>query len=170
MSNDGHKDPQTTDASLALQPSSIEGVIFRESKNVITERSVVRECYRKDWLLHDREIRHIIAVSSWPRQIMGWHKHLIQTDHVFVIKGSFKAVLFDDRDDSPTRAQLYSLQLSDLRPGVLVIPPGIWHAFENLTMEPATLLNYFDREFQYDDPDEYKLPPDTPYIPYSFGR
>jgi len=170
MSTQGTKDPQTTDADWRLSDSPIRGVVFRESSNIVTARSVVRECYRKDWALHDREIRHIIAVSSWPRQIMGWHKHLIQTDHLFPIKGSFKAVLYDDRDDSPSYRAIHVLQLSDLRPGVLVIPPGIWHAFENLTAEPATLLNYFDREFCYEDPDEYKLPLDSPEIPYSFAR
>jgi dTDP-4-dehydrorhamnose 3,5-epimerase len=169
MSNDGTKDPQSNDANWTLQQSSIRGVVFRETKNIITERSIVRECFRKDWALHDREIKHVIAVSSWPRQIMGWHKHLLQTDHVCVLKGTFKAVLFDDRDGSSTRGALYVMQLSDMRPGVLVIPPGIWHAFENLTMEPATLLNYFDREYRYDDPDEYKLPADTLDIPYSFS-
>lgn len=169
MSNDGKKDSQSSDANWTVRKSPIQGVLFRESKNVMTERAVVRECYRKDWALHDREIKHIIAVSSWPRQITGWHKHLIQTDHVFVVKGTFKGVLFDDRDESPTRGEIQVIQLSDMRPGVLVIPPGIWHAFENLTMEPATLLNYFDREYQYDDPDEYKLPFDTPDIPYSFS-
>jgi hypothetical protein len=38
------------------------------------------------------------------------------------------------------------------------------------TPEPAILLNYFDREYQYEDPDEYKLPLDSPHIPYSFAR
>ena len=169
MSIDGEKDAQTTDASWALQPSPIRGVVFRESKNVVTQNSVLRECYRKDWALGGREIKHIIAITGWPGKVLGWHRHIIQTDHVFPVKGTFKAVLFDDRDDSPTRGELHVTQLSDLRPGVLVIPPGIWHAFENMTMEPATLLNYFDREYQYDDPDEYKLPLDTPHIPYSFS-
>ena len=170
MNRPEKKVPKTTDAEWTLPESPIEGVLFREGRNIVTERSIVRECYRKDWLLHDREIRHIIAVSSWPRQIMGWHRHLIQTDHLFPIKGSFKTVLYDDREDSSTRGEIQVLQLSDMRPGVLIIPPGIWHAFENLTSEPATLLNYFDREYHYEDPDEYRLPLDTPDIPYRFER
>ncbi len=169
MSNDGTKDPQSIDAQWRTEQPPLHGVQFRESKNIPTERSIVRECYRSDWGLNDLPIKHIIAVSAWPRQIMGWHKHLIQTDHIFVLQGTFKTVLYDDRDDSPTRGKIHVMQLSDMRPGVLVIPPGIWHAFENLTMQPATLLNYFDREYQYEDPDEYKLPPDTPDIPFSFS-
>jgi dTDP-4-dehydrorhamnose 3,5-epimerase len=150
--------------------AAYSGRDFFETKNVVTDRAVIRECYRKDWGLQDKEIRHIIAVSSWPGQVLGWHKHLIQTDHLLAMKGSFKAVLFDDRDDSPSKGQIYVALLSELRPGVLVIPPGIWHAFENLTPEPAILLNYFDREYQYENPDEYKLPLDSPHIPYSFAR
>lgn len=169
MSTEGTKDRPSSDPSWTVAEPPLPGVVFRESKNILSERAVIRECYRRDWALHDREIKHIIAVSGWPGQILGWHKHLIQTDHVFVLKGTFKTVLFDDRDDSPTRGQVHVMQLSDLRPGVLVIPPGIWHAFENLTMEPATILNYFDREYQYDDPDEYKLPLDHPDIPYTFS-
>jgi dTDP-4-dehydrorhamnose 3,5-epimerase len=168
MSTEGKKDPQSTDAAWNMPAPPIEGLLFHEIRNVVTERSIVRELYRKDWRLHDREIRHMISVTCWPQQIMGWHKHLLQTDHVFVVHGTFKAVLYDDRDDSRTRGTVHVMQLSDMRPGVLLIPPGIWHAFRNLTPDVGILINYFDREYQYDDPDEYKLPPDTPEIPYTF--
>jgi hypothetical protein len=29
-------------------------------------------------------------------------------------------------------------------------------------------VNYFDHQYQYDNPDEYRLPPDAAEIPYRF--
>lgn len=169
MGTNGIKDRQSTDAAWSMPSLQIQGLHFHETKNVLTEKAVIREGYRKDWGLHEHEIRHMISVTGWPGEVLGWHKHLIQTDHIFVVHGTFQGVLYDDRDDSPTRGAIAQMRLSDLRPGVLVIPPGIWHAFRNLTPEPAILINYFDREYDYEDPDEYKLPLDTDLIPYRFS-
>ena len=50
-----------------------------------------------------------------------------------------------------------------------MIPPGIWHGFKNVSGDVAMFINYFDREYRYSDPDEYKLPPNTDEIPFSFA-
>jgi dTDP-4-dehydrorhamnose 3,5-epimerase len=33
---------------------------------------------------------------------------------------------------------------------------------------PALVLNLVDRPYRYEDPDRWRLPPDTPEIPYRF--
>lgn len=162
------KDMQSSTPDWDLKPLKIQGVRFRECKNIVTNNSVTKEVYRSDWALHDREIRHIISVTALPDAVLAWHQHLIQTDHFFPVDGTFLAALYDDRENSPSYRQLDVLRLSNLRPGVLVIPPGIWHGFKNLTGREATFINYFDREYQYADPDEYKLPANTDKIPFSF--
>jgi dTDP-4-dehydrorhamnose 3,5-epimerase len=168
MIEEAKKDTQSATPAWELKPPKLQGVIFKECKNIITANSIVKEVYRRDWEMHDRDIKHIISVTAWPDAVLAWHQHLIQTDHVVAIDGTFTAVLFDDREGSPTYRQVEVLRLSNFRPGVLVIPPGVWHGFKNITGKEATFLNYFDREYQYDDPDEYRLPWDTDKIPYRF--
>jgi dTDP-4-dehydrorhamnose 3,5-epimerase len=163
------KDRPSANAAWELAPPTISGVQVKDVRNMLTANSAIAEAYRQDWGLHDRQIRHIITVSVWPGAVLAWHLHRIQTDHLFAVSGTFQAALYDDREDSPTYRVLNVLRLSNLRPGVLVIPPGVWHGFKNLTGQEAHFINYFDHAYRYDDPDEYKLPPDTDLIPFSFG-
>ena len=164
----GIKDKPSTNAEWALKPPAIEGVQFREVKNVITPTSVVKEGYRTDWGFPTREIRHLMSVTARPNAILAWHRHAIQTDHVFVVHGTFRAALYDGREDSPSFQTVETFMLSHLRPGLLLIPPGVWHGFQNLDGWEGIYINFFDREYQYDDPDEYKLPYDTDKIPFRF--
>ena len=61
------------------------------------------------------------------------------------------------------------MHLSELWPESLVIPPGIWHGFKNVSGDVAMFISYFDREYRYSDPNENKLPPNTDEIPFSFA-
>ena len=79
-----------------------------------------------------------------------------------------RAVLYDDREGSPTRGGLDVLHLGLERPTLLVIPPGVWHGIQNLDGTPSTFVNYFDEQYAYDNPDDWRLPPDTDEIPYRF--
>jgi len=56
-----------------------------------------------------------------------------------------------------------------MRPALLVIPPRIWHGIQNLSPSTSTFVNYFDEQYAYDNPDDWRLPPDTEEIPYRFA-
>ena len=99
--------------------------------------------------------------------LSAWHMHREKTDHLFVTSGLVKAVLYDDRPDSPTRGRVNEFFLAHERPRLVVIPPEVFHGLQALG-GPATFVNYFDRQYEYANPDEYRLPPDAPEIPYRF--
>ena len=42
------------------------------------------------------------------------------------------------------------------------------HGVQTLGAEPACFVNSFDHAYDYDDPDEWRLPFDTEEIPYRF--
>ncbi|BFM09456.1 cupin domain-containing protein [Halioxenophilus aromaticivorans] len=168
MQDEVKKDQQSTDSEWSLPESIIDGVLFRETKNIITGNGTTSEGYREDWNLHSDPIKQIIQVTLRPGAISAWHMHRLQKDHVFVILGTFKLAMYDGRPQSPTYQKLEVRNLSNLRPGALVIPPGIWHGFKNLSHQESIFINYFDRAYQYSDPDEYRLPPDTTEIPFTF--
>jgi len=148
---------------------TIEGVHFREVKNILTRTGgVTTEVYREDWGLEPAEVKHIIHVILPPQAVSAWHCHRVQTDRIFVVLGRVKIALFDDRDSSPTRGVVSAFHLGLLRPGLLVIPPGVWHGLKNDASEPAGFINFFDHAYRYEDPDEWRLPADTPKIPFKF--
>jgi dTDP-4-dehydrorhamnose 3,5-epimerase len=55
-----------------------------------------------------------------------------------------------------------------MRPQLLVVPPSVWHGVQNLSTDVSAFVNFFDREYDYEDPDDWRLPPDTAEIPYRF--
>jgi len=46
---------------------------------------------------------------------------------------------------------------------------GVFHGFKNWSNEPVMFNNFFDFEYNYDDPDEWRLPVDSGVIPYEFS-
>ena len=85
-----------------------------------------------------------------------------------VTNGSIKLVLYDDRPESTTRGDVNVFLLSRLRPTLITIPPGIWHGLQNMESFESSFINYFDRPYTYEDPDEWRLPLNTDKIPYRF--
>jgi dTDP-4-dehydrorhamnose 3,5-epimerase len=55
-----------------------------------------------------------------------------------------------------------------VRPALIAVPPGIWHGVRNLSDAPGLLLNLPDQAYNYEDPDHWRLPPDSDKIPYRF--
>ena len=146
----------------------IDGVQVREVRNVVTHNGVTTELFRRDWGIVDYEIPQIIHVALRGNAVSAWHMHRRKTDHLFVVGGHLKVVLYDDRGGSPTHGQLDVFNLSPMRPQLLVVPPSVWHGVQNLSTDVSAFVNFFDREYDYDDPDDWRLKPDTDEIPYRF--
>jgi dTDP-4-dehydrorhamnose 3,5-epimerase len=164
----GRKDEQTADASGRLKQGLPEGVQVHEMPNIITSNGVTTEVYRPSWGLVPNDVQHVIHVRLNAFAISAWHRHELQTDRIFVTDGSFRLVMFDARQERATKGLVAELRLSRYRPCVVSIPPGIWHGLQNMGGGEAGFINYFDRAYDYANPDEWRLPLDTPDIPYRF--
>jgi dTDP-4-dehydrorhamnose 3,5-epimerase len=151
-----------------LTAERIDGVRVREVKHVVTANGHTTELFREDWGIVESEVVHMIHVALLAGAISAWHMHKLKTDHLFVVGGMVKAVLYDDREGSPTRGQVDVLHLSAMRPMLAVIPPGVWHGLQVPHPEPCSFVNFFDHAYDYDNPDDWRLPADTPEIPYTF--
>ena len=162
------KAQQTVDSSGKSLKRLIDGVILREGRNIMTRNGMTTELFRPEWDLGMDNVKHIIRVALNSRAISAWHCHHIQNDHIAVIEGVCKAALYDGREDSPTAGMVNMLMMSEARPQLLKIPPGVWHGFQNMRSEDSAFINYFDRPFCYEDPDEWSLPHDTDKIPFQF--
>lgn len=168
MLKDAKKDQQTASADGKLMRTFFKGVTQKEISNIITRNGITTELYRPEWAIGPDQVRHIIHAVLRGNAISAWHVHEYQTDTIFVTSGSIKLVLFDDRSDSTTRGKIDVFHLSRMRPTLISIPPGIWHGLQNMENSESSFINYFDRPYNYTDPDEWRLPHDTDKIPYRF--
>ncbi len=57
-------------------------------------------------------------------------------------------------------------RLAPERPGLLIVPPGVFHGVKALGARPATLINMVDEAYSYTAPDHWRLPADSAEIPY----
>lgn len=169
MSNLGSKDAQTVAADGRVLRELIDGVQLHEMANIVTRNGITTEVVRPDWEVGRLSIAHMIHVTLRAHAISAWHCHHLQTDRIFVTDGALRVVLFDDRETSPTKGRLDVLHLSRMRPTTLLIPPFVWHGIQNLEHQTSGFINFFDRAYNYENPDEWRLPEDTDAIPYRFA-
>ena len=165
------KDSQSITSDWNSLQEPIEGVIIKEVKNVIKGNAdVLCEIFRREWLPANNDIDQVFQSLMMPGSISAWHVHQLTTDRLFVSQGLFRIVLYDARPDSTTYECINEFRLGDVRPALLVIPPGVWHAVQNIATTSAVLLNLVDQAYRYEDPDHWRLPVNTDKIPYQFER
>jgi len=86
--------------------------------------------------------------------VVAWHKHKIQTDYWFCVKGSFKVGLAEPQDDGSYKVRWE--YISDKNPRIIEIPPGVYHGYKALQSE-SIILYYLDQK--YTPNDEWKVLP-----------
>jgi dTDP-4-dehydrorhamnose 3,5-epimerase len=166
MSDEAQRDPQTvTGDGRDAGAARIDGVQLREARNVLTRSGTLLEVFRADWPEVAIAPAQVNWVMLWPGGVTDWHRHELQTDHLFVVSGNIKLCLYDDRPGSPTAGVANTFRVGELRPTLVIVPPGVWHGLRNETGERAGYVNYFDHLYVHEEPDNWRLPHDTPAIP-----
>lgn len=164
------KDVQTVRADGTLVRELIEGVEIRELRVQQDERGTTTEIYSERWDYFPDPIGHIVRVGIQPGKVKGWSKHINSTDRGSVIQGTVKVVLFDDRKNSSTNGMINELCFGPAHPAIFTIPNGVFHAVQNVGTDFALMLVMPTNPFDHEDPDKYRLSPDTTdYIPYRFN-
>jgi dTDP-4-dehydrorhamnose 3,5-epimerase len=151
-----------------IRPDLIAGLRFKEVRNVITRSGVVTELWRPEWLGEETRPAHVVYVTLAGFGETNWHCHKKQNDQLFVVRGLIRIAFYDDREDSQTYRRLNVLAFSNLRPTLIAIPPGVWHALKNPGPDEAAFLNMNSQVFCYEDPDDWRLPPGDASLPKPF--
>lgn len=103
-------------------------------------------------------IVHVYQVHAAPASIRGWNYHARQTDRLCFTEGTFRVVLIDIREDSPTAGARVELELGEHRPALLTIPPFVVHGVGNIGPHRASFLNFPTRPWDPANPDKFRLP------------
>lgn len=100
-----------------------------------------------------------------PAVIKGWKLHSLVHQHFCVPFGEIKIVIYDNRENSPTKGLFDEFILNDTNNyNLLSMPPNLWYSFKCLSENFSLLANIID---QLHKPEESKnLPILTNEIPY----
>lgn len=125
------------------------------------ERGVFTEIMRSDWkgIFGEDSIVQANLSVTYPGIVRAWHRHRRgQIDYFLVVKGSIKVCAYDDEEGSPTKGHLVEVVLSESRMQILRVPGHYWHGFKVIGSEPAYLVYFVNRLYDYGDPDEERRP------------
>jgi dTDP-4-dehydrorhamnose 3,5-epimerase len=143
----------------------IDGVKTKPLRVIPDERGWLTEILRSD----DPDFKafgQVYLTAVYPGVIKAWHFHKEQTDYIACIAGMMRLGLYDPREGSPTRGLSQEIFVGVLNPLMVIVPPGVMHGFQCLGSEPALVINVPDKPYNYDNPDEFRVPIDDPSVPY----
>lgn len=147
----------------------IAGVKVKKLKVIPDERGRLMEMLRND---DDEYIKfgQIYLTAAYPGVVKGWHYHKVQTDNIIVVKGMMKGVLYDSREDSPTKYEINEFFMGEHNPILLQIPPFVFHGFKCISETEAIGINAATEVYNYQNPDEFRVHPHNNEIPYDWSR
>ena len=151
-------DPKDLIAGVVVEP-----LVFRKDGRgqlieMLTQRDQEHE-----------EIVHVYQVYAEPGSVRAWVYHQWQEDRLCYTQGQFRLVLWDIRDDSPTKGNLNVLDVGSDFPCRITIPRFVVHGLKNVGSETASFVNCPTNWYDPANPDKSRLPVDHPGVPYSFG-
>jgi len=143
----------------------IHDVRVQPLRMIPDERGTILHMLRADDE-HFTEFGEIYFSTVFPGVIKGWHIHERMTLNYAVVVGAIKLVLYDDRQDSPTRGAVQEIFLGRRNYSLVSIPPLIWNGFKGIGLEEAVVANCATIPH---DPDEIRRrDPFDPAIPYDW--
>lgn len=145
----------------------LEGVILQPLRRHADERGYLMEILRESDP-HFEHFGQVYVSKNYPGVIRAWHYHERQTDIWCVVSGMIKVALYDMRPDSRTHGQVREVFMGDDNPVTLVIPVGVAHGYKTTGVAPSLLLNFADNLYNPAAPDEFRIPWDSPDIPYAW--
>jgi dTDP-4-dehydrorhamnose 3,5-epimerase len=145
----------------------IDGVWVKDLRFIPDERGRLVEILRSD-----EEgfvgFGQVYMTTTYSGVVKAWHLHKVQDDNFCCLKGTVKLVMYDARDDSPTKGTINELFIGDHSPKLVRVPPGVYHGWKCVSQEEAIILNVPTEPYNHEAPDEYRAAWNTPDIPYSW--
>ncbi|HOJ71467.1 MAG TPA: dTDP-4-dehydrorhamnose 3,5-epimerase family protein [Syntrophorhabdaceae bacterium] len=147
----------------------IKDVVVKQLKLIPDERGRLMEIMRCD----DEEFvgfGQVYMTTTYPHVVKAWHYHKLQDDFIVCVKGMLKLVLYDDREDSPTRGEVNEFFIGDYRPMLVKVPRMVFHGWKCISEEEAIVINIPTEPYNRENPDEYRKDPHINDIPYKWER
>jgi len=150
-----------------IKELSLPGVKLADLQRFPDERGTFAEIFRNDWkeLLGEDSIVQVNFSITYPGIVRAWHMHERgQVDYFLVTRGSIKVCAYDDDEKSPTKGHLVEVILSDARLQILRVPGHYWPGFKVVGNEPAYLIYFVNKLYDYANLDEKRRPWNDPKV------
>lgn len=144
-----------------LRQTPIADLVLRQIRPVPHEDGHVTEVARASWDVIAEPIVQVHLTTTLPGRHRAWGLHQKSTDRLFVASGLVKFAVFDGRLDSPTFGCVNEVTLSEKNPGLLIVPPNLYHGWKNIGTNEAIIINMPTVMYNYDAPDALDLPYDS---------
>ena len=134
---------------MEFTDGTIHDVIVRDLARYSDHRGWLIELYRHDEL--DKTHYPVMAYVSltYPGVTRGPHEHRGQTDLFgFVGPSTFEVYLWDTREHSPSRGIRQIVIAGEEQPRMVIIPPGVVHAYRNVGDRPGYVFNAPNRLYR----------------------
>ena len=145
----------------------IDGVAIKQLRVIPDERGRLMEMLRSDDEVFERFGQSYVT-TTYPGVVKAWHMHRKQDDNVVCVRGMIKLALYDGREGSSTKGEVMEIFLGEHRPLLVHIPREVYHGWKCVSGYEAYVVNMPTELYDYDEPDEYRLPFDTDEIPYDW--
>ncbi|MBI4262160.1 dTDP-4-dehydrorhamnose 3,5-epimerase family protein [Candidatus Uhrbacteria bacterium] len=145
----------------------IDGVKIKPMTTHADDRGYFREILRSDEGLMD-VFRQSSITKTNPGVVKAFHWHARQEDFWYVVDGMARAVLYDRRDESPTKGETQTVVMGEEYPVGLLIPRGVAHGYQVLGVKPVVLVYYTTECYDVKNPDELRIPWNDPTINYDW--
>jgi dTDP-4-dehydrorhamnose 3,5-epimerase len=132
----------TLNNSIFYRDGIIEGVIVREVIRHADMRGWLAELFRADELPPAFMPVMSYVSETLPGIARGPHEHVDQTDLFgFLGPGDLKLYLWDSRINSSTFGSKFSRIVGASSPCVVLVPPGVVHAYKSVLDIPVLVFN-----------------------------
>lgn len=121
----------------------IDGVIWKPLKTYHDARGWLCEVFRHDEIPETYHPVMGYLSSTEPGIARGPHEHAEQADYFcFLGPSNFKVYLWDNRPQSPTYLARQTDVVGVDKPMLVIVPPGVVHAYKNVGKVPGIVLNF----------------------------
>jgi dTDP-4-dehydrorhamnose 3,5-epimerase len=120
----------------------IKDVLIRELNRHVDQRGWLTELFRQDEI--SAEFYPVMAYVSMtkPGIARGPHEHVDQADlFCFIGPSTFRLYLWDNRAGSSTYGCRCVMDVGEDSPTVVMVPPGVVHAYKNIGREEGIVYN-----------------------------
>lgn len=148
----------------------IKDVVIKDLRVVPDERGRLGEIIRSDWVdFAEFGSGQVYFTTSYPGVVKAWHLHKKQDDRVSCISGMVRLAMYDARSGSETEGELQEVYMGVYAPKLVRIPKGVYHGWKCVSEGEAIMINVPTNLYDYENPDEERLPYDTDKIPYDWS-
>lgn len=152
---------------MAAKHGDINGVVIRPLRMIPDERGTIMHGVRSDNLLN--QFGEVYFKKLYQDVVNGWHVHDKLILNYICISGMIKLVLYDARENSPTKGNLKEIFMGEDNYCLVHIPSGIANGSKGLGAPYSIICNVASEP--HDPKIKYKrIDPFSKEIDYDWAR